>query len=155
MSGKCINLSGEASNGGLTGLKSAHTKSSVSASNGGDSTDRGVSRWHSSRGNEHGVAADGSPVQRRVMTDSRSGEGLKYVWQLDLPLEPTHKRRPAREFMGQGQNSQLQTELLEAIFSSTNLEAAYDCVKANGGAAGVDDVSLEDFTRSGVVSATT
>ena len=29
----------------------------------------------------------------------------------NLPLEPTHKRRPAREFMGQGQNSQLQTEL--------------------------------------------
>ena len=47
VSGKCINLSGEASNGGLTGLKSAHSKSSVSASNSGDSTDRGVSRWHS------------------------------------------------------------------------------------------------------------
>ena len=59
VSGQCINLSGEASNGGLTGLKSAHSKSSVSASNSGDSTDRGVSRWHSSGGNEHGVAADG------------------------------------------------------------------------------------------------
>ena len=111
MSGQCINLSGEASSGGLTGLKSAHSKSSVSASNGGDRTDGGVSKWHSSRGDEHGVAADGSPVQQRVMMDSRSGEGLQYVWQLDLPLEPTHKRRPAREFMGQGQNSQLHTEL--------------------------------------------
>ena len=49
VSGKCINLSGEASNGGLAGLKSAHSKSSVSASNGGDSTDRGVSRGHSVR----------------------------------------------------------------------------------------------------------
>ena len=80
--------------------------------------------------------------------DSRNGEGLQYVWQLDLPLGlPTHKRRPARDFMGQRQNSQLQTELLEAIFSSTNLEAAYRRVKANGGAASVDDVSLEDFSN--------
>ena len=45
------------------------------------------------------------------MKDSRNGEGLQYVWQLDLPLEPTHKRRPAREFMGQEQHSQLQVEL--------------------------------------------
>ena len=110
VSGKCINLSGETSTGGLTGLESAHSKLSVSASNGGDRADRGVSKRHISRGNEHGVAADGSPVQRRVMMDSRSGEGLQYVWQLDLPLEPTHKRRPAREFMGRGQNSRLQTE---------------------------------------------
>ena len=79
--------------------------------------------------------------------DSRSGEGLQYVWQLDLPLEPTHKRRPAREHTGQEQHSQLQTNLLEAIFSSTNLEAAYRRVKANGGVAGVDNVSLEDFTE--------
>ncbi len=79
--------------------------------------------------------------------DSRSGEGLQYVWQLDLPLEPTHKRRPAREPTGQEQHSQLQTDLLEAIFSSTNLEAAYRRVKANGGVAGVDNVSLEDFTE--------
>ena len=77
VSGQCINLSGEASNGSLTGFESTHSKSSVSASNGGDNTDRGVSRWHNSRGNEHGVAAEGSPVQRRVMKDSRSGEGLK------------------------------------------------------------------------------
>ena len=68
-------------------------------------------REHSSRGHEHGVAADGNLVQRRVMMDSRNGEGLQYRMALDLPLEPTHKRRPAREFMGQGQNSQLQTEL--------------------------------------------
>ena len=81
------------------------------------------------------------------MMDSRNGEGLKYVWQLDLPLEPTHKRRPAHEPTGQEQHSQLQTDLLEAIFSSTNLEAAHRRVKANGGVAGVDDVSLEDFTE--------
>ena len=36
----------------------------------------------------------------------------------NLPLEPTHKRRPAREFMDQEQHSQLQANLLEAIFSS-------------------------------------
>ena len=77
VSGKCINLSGEASSGSLTGFQSTHSKLSVSASNGGDSTDRGVSKRHSSRGNEHGVVADGSPVQRRFMMDSRSGEGLK------------------------------------------------------------------------------
>jgi RNA-directed DNA polymerase len=64
-----------------------------------------------------------------------------------LPLDPTHKRRPAR---GQGkpeQHSRLQTELLEAIFSSSNLEAAYGRVKANGGVAGVDGVSLSDFVQ--------
>jgi len=77
VSGQCINLSGEASTGSLTGLQSAHSKSSVSTSDGSNRADRGVSRWHISRGNEHGVAADGSPVQRRVMKDSRSGEGLK------------------------------------------------------------------------------
>ena len=76
VSGKCINLSGEASTGSLTGFQSTHSKLSVSVSNGGNSSDRGVSKGHSSRRNEHGVAADGSPVQRRVMMDSRSGEGL-------------------------------------------------------------------------------
>lgn len=100
------------------------------------STDAGFSKERISRGDE--LAKGG--------TDSRSGEGSQYVWQPDLPLEPTHKRRPAR---GQGepeQHSRLQTELLEAIFSSTNLEAAYGRVKANDGAAGVDGVSLADFT---------
>ncbi|WPJ96049.1 group II intron reverse transcriptase/maturase [Coraliomargarita algicola] len=109
---------------------------SSAASDGGVITDGGVSRRHISRGDE---LAEGR-------TDSRSGEGPKYVWQPDLPLEPTHKRRSAR---GQGepeQYSRLQPELLEAIFSSTNLETAYRRVKANGGAAGVDGVSLEDFT---------
>ncbi|MDQ8209859.1 hypothetical protein QEH52_20240, partial [Coraliomargarita sp. SDUM461003] len=59
---------------------------------------------------------------------------------------PTHKRRTARGHGEPKQHSRLQLELLEAIFSSTNLEAAYRRVKANGGAAGVDGVSLEDFT---------
>jgi RNA-directed DNA polymerase len=62
-----------------------------------------------------------------------------------LPLEPTHKRRTARGHTEPEQHSRLQTELLEAIFSSTNLEAAYGRVKANDGAAGVDGVSLSDF----------
>lgn len=97
---------------------------------------RGVSKGHSSRGNE--------PDKSR--TDSRSGEGLQYVWQPDLPLEPTHQRRPARGNGKPEQYSQLQTELLEAIFSSSNLEAAYRRVKANDGAAGLDGVSLSDFT---------
>jgi retron-type reverse transcriptase len=39
----------------------------------------------------------------------------------------------------------LQPDLLEAIFSSSNLEAAYGRVKANDGAAGADGVSLADF----------
>ncbi|MDQ8209832.1 hypothetical protein QEH52_20095, partial [Coraliomargarita sp. SDUM461003] len=88
---------------------------SSAASDGGVITDGGVSRRHISRGDE---LAEGR-------TDSRSGEGLKYVWQPDLPLEPTHKRRPARGQGEPGQYSRLQPELLEAIFSSTNLEAAY------------------------------
>jgi RNA-directed DNA polymerase len=78
--------------------------------------------------------------------DSRSGEGPQYVWQPDLPLESTHKRRPARGHTEPEQHSRLQTELLEAIFSSTNLEAAYGRVKANDGAAGVDGISLAEFT---------
>ena len=81
---------------------------------------RTFERVNSSRGDQHGVAADGKPVQRRIMMDSRSGEGLQYVWQLDLRLEPTHKRRPVREFMVQGQHSQLQTEL--DINQSTTVE---------------------------------
>ena len=63
VSRKCINLSGEASTGSLTGLQSAHLKSGVSASNDGDGTDGEVSKGHSSRGHEHRVAVDGSPVQ--------------------------------------------------------------------------------------------
>ncbi|MDQ8188463.1 reverse transcriptase domain-containing protein [Pelagicoccus sp. SDUM812002] len=39
------------------------------ASDGGVVYGRGVSRGHSSRGNGSGVAADGSPVQRRVVHD--------------------------------------------------------------------------------------
>jgi RNA-directed DNA polymerase len=147
VSGKGINLSGETSAIGLPGLQSAHEQTSSSASDGGVIGGRGVSRRHSSRGNGHGVVADGIPVQRRVTYDPRSGEGLKYVWQPDLPLEPTHKRRPARGQVYPEQHSRLQTELLEAIFSSANLEAAYRRVKANDGAAGVDGVSLADFTQ--------
>lgn len=79
--------------------------------------------------------------------DSRSGEGPHYAWQPDLPLEPTHKRRMARGHGNPEQYSQLQAELLEAIFSSTNLEAAYGRVKANGGAAGVDGISWAEFTE--------
>ena len=146
VSGKGINLSGEASVGGLSELKSAQEQASSSASDGKVIADRGVSKGHISRGNGRGVAADGSPVQRRTTHAPRSGEGLKYVWQPDLPLEPPHKRRPARGDTEPEQHSQLQTELLEAIFSSTNLEAAYGRVKANDGAAGVDGVSLADFT---------
>ena len=52
VSGQYINLSGEASTGSLTGFESTHSKLSVSASNGGDSTDRGISKRHSSRGYE-------------------------------------------------------------------------------------------------------
>ena len=144
-SGKGISLSEEASIAGLPGLQSARETASSSVSDGAVIGGRGVSRGHSSRGDGSGVAADGSPVQRRVAHDPRSGEGPKYVWQPDLPLEPTHKRRAARGQREAEQHSWLQTELLEAIFSSANLEAAYGRVKANDGAAGVDGVSLADF----------
>ena len=77
VSGEYINLSGEASSGSLTGFQSTHSKSSVSVSNGRDRTDRGVSRWHISRGNGRGVAADGLSVQRKTTHAPRSGEGLK------------------------------------------------------------------------------
>ena len=53
VSGKYINLSGEVSTSGLTGFKSTRSKLSVSASNGGDSIDRGVSKGHSSCRYEH------------------------------------------------------------------------------------------------------
>jgi Retron-type reverse transcriptase len=136
VSGKCINLSGEVSPHGSSGFQSTHASSDIDGSNVGGSMEQEVSKGHNSRGDE--------PAKGR--TDSRSGEGPKYAWQPDLPLEPTHKHRLVR---GQGepeQHSRLQTELLEAIFSSTNLEAAYGRVKANDGAAGVDGVSLADFT---------
>ena len=76
-SGKYINLSGKASKVGLSELKSAREQAGSAASNGGVIDDGGVSRWHISRGNGHGVVADGSPVQRRFMHEPRSGEGLK------------------------------------------------------------------------------
>lgn len=129
-------LSEEASLDGLSELQSAHLQASSFDSDVEVFIERGVSKGHISRGDE--------PARGR--TDSRSGEGPQYVMQQDLCLEPTHKRRPAR---GQGcpaQHSPLQAKLLEAILSSTNLDAAYRRVKANGGAAGVDAVSLKDFT---------
>ena len=76
-SGKCINLSGEASKVGLSELQSAREQAGSVVSNGGVIDDGGVSRRHISRGNGHGVVADGSPVQRRLMYEPRSGEGLK------------------------------------------------------------------------------
>jgi len=79
------------------------------------------------------------------MTDSRTGENPKYVWQADLPWEATHKHRPVRGKKQPRQNSCLQTELMEAILSSSNLEAAYHRVKSNGGAGGVDGVTLLSF----------
>ena len=136
VSGKGISLSGEASCPGRSGFQSTRKQAGSHASDGGVIRARGVSKGHSNRGNE--------PDKSRM--DSRSGEGLQYVWQPDLPLEPTHKRRPARGNGKPEQYSQLQTELLEAIFSSSNLEAAYRRVKANDGAAGLDGVSLSDFT---------
>ncbi|MDQ8209862.1 hypothetical protein QEH52_20255, partial [Coraliomargarita sp. SDUM461003] len=82
------------------------------------------------------------------------GSSRTCLWFRGLPTRPgaqrtgppTHKRRPARGQGEPGQYRRLQPELLEAIFSSTNLEAAYRRVKANDGAAGVDGVSLADFT---------
>lgn len=77
--------------------------------------------------------------------DSRSGEGPQYEWQMDLPLEALPTRRPQRGDDGQGQHSHLQSQLLEAILSQSNLNAAYRRVKANGGAAGIDGVELPQF----------
>ena len=85
--GKGINLSGEASIGGLSELQSAHEPASSLASDGEVITDGGVSKGHISRRTGSGVAADGIPVQRRVTEAPQSGAGLKYVWQSDLPLE--------------------------------------------------------------------
>ena len=59
VSGQGINLSGEASVGGLSELKSAQEQASSSASDGKVIADRGVSKGHISRGNGRGVAADG------------------------------------------------------------------------------------------------
>lgn len=131
---------------GDSGFQSTQTSCGNSCSDAGALAHGGVSKGHNSRGNGRGVAADGLPVQRKAAHAPRNGEGPQYVWQPDLPLEPTHKRRRVRGHTEPGQHSRLQTELLEAIFSSTNLEAAYGRVKANDGAAGVDGVSLADFT---------
>ena len=61
---KGINLSGEASMGGLSELQSAHEQASSLASDGEVITDGGVSRGHISRSSGSGVVADGLPVQR-------------------------------------------------------------------------------------------
>lgn len=67
VSRKVINLPGEASNDGRAWLKSAAIARSTVRSNAYGIINRGVSRWHTSRGDE--------PAKGR--TDSRSGEGLK------------------------------------------------------------------------------
>ncbi|MDQ8183778.1 hypothetical protein, partial [Pelagicoccus sp. SDUM812005] len=74
-SGKGIDLSREASLVGLSELQSARETTGGRASNGEAIGVGGVSRGRISRGDGSGVAADGSPVQRRVAHDPRSGEG--------------------------------------------------------------------------------
>ena len=95
----------------------------------------GVSKGHSIRGDE--------PAGVRM--DSRSGEGLQYVWQMDLALEGSATHRPQCGSSEGAQHSHLQSQLLGAILSETNLNAAYRRVKANGGAAGIDGVGLSQF----------
>jgi len=97
--------------------------------------DRGVSKGHISRGDE----------LTKGRTDSRSGEGLQYEWQMDLPLDGSSTRRPQCGASVKRQHSHLQSQLLEAILSESNLSAAYRRVKANGGAAGIDGVELPQF----------
>jgi len=70
-------LPGEASIDGRVWLQSAKLACSTTRSNACGIINRGVSRWHISRGNGRGVVADGLPVQRRTTYEPRSGEGLK------------------------------------------------------------------------------
>ena len=118
VSGQVDGLSREVSMGGRSGVQSPREGRGTAGSDVGGSAHGEVSKGRISRGYE--------PASDR--TDSRTGEGPQYVWQPDLPLDPTHKRRPAR---GQGkpeQHSRLQTELLEAIFSSTYGGTSSSCV---------------------------
>lgn len=99
-----------------------------------------VSSEHSNRGHERGVG------QGRMDTmDSRTGEGSKYVWQADLLGESNLEWPNGQEVEDGGQHSCLQSQLMEMVLCSTNMERAFKRVKCNGGSAGIDGISLNQF----------
>ena len=109
----------------------------------------GVSRGRSSAGHEPGVE------RRSPGPDSNGPEGLTQARRTKLvgtaetaaPLPPTMKptggvggqRAPAAE------KDRDQEELWQRIWSPENLNAAWQRVRANGGAAGVDEMSITAF----------
>lgn len=141
VSGKGNGLSGETSSGGPFGVQSPLEGCGAVGGDAACITRGGVSKGHSSRGHERGVG----PGIRRTTTDSRTGEGPQHEWQPDLSQQ-TSPTKPTGGWVAEAvETNRLQTELMKAILSSTNLESAWRRVKGNGGSGGIDEVSIRDF----------
>jgi len=125
----------------------AGAQSAVAGNSGGQRT--GVSRGRSSTGNEPGVGVhlpwgalkgpDGLTHVRRPELIGTAETAASFQLELALNADSAEERGPAAETdRGQG-------ELWERVLSPENLNEAWRRVRENGGAAGIDRMSVAAF----------
>jgi len=77
------------------------------------------------------------------MTKARTVNGQLNLW--GQKLQDVADPRPVVETQPMGKHGAAECKLLEAMLSPANLEGAWQSVKANAGAAGIDGMSVDAF----------